>query len=99
MKHFEYQIVVQWDTRKKMYTAYSPTLSTFAAKFLPQDSSVAYGKSMTSALTRAEYIVENLVHDARSLGILPPPPDIGASDPVGYQSYEEEEEDLGKMVL
>ena len=84
MNHFEYQIVVQWDARRNMYVAYSPTLSTFAAKFLPEDPSVAYGKSMSSALARAEYITVNLVHDTIALGIIPPPPDIGLVDPTGH---------------
>ena len=96
MKHFQYQLVVQWDTRSGEYIAYAPTLSTFAAKFLPDYSCTANGKSMQTALANAEFQYENLFYEARSLGILLPATDIGPADPVGYQAYNE---DLGKMVL
>ncbi len=96
VKHFEYQIVVQWDARRSMYEAYSPTMSMFAAKFLPDAERTVHNHFMEKAVWYAESQVKGLLTQVKALGIIPPPPDIGPTDPTDYASSED---DLGEMVL
>lgn len=94
MEHFEYQIVVQWDVRNNRYEAYSPTLSTFAVRFMPDFPKTAYGESMSDALENSAVQSKNLLKELKKLAILPPPADVGFTDPIDYSI---ELNDLGKM--
>ncbi len=95
MDKFDFQIVVQWNSRKDGYEAYCPTLSIFAARFAPDFPRSAHGDSMSEALENAVIQSKNLLRELKKLAIPPPPPDTGPTDPVGYV----EREDLGEMVL
>lgn len=95
MKHtIKYQITVQWDSRNDRYEAYSPTLSTFANTFLPDFPKTAHGKSMSAAVASASKQATELLRQIKHLNILPPPPDVGSTDPVEYFSTEGLPEEL-----
>ncbi len=95
MNHtIKYQITVQWDSRNDRYEAYSPTLSTFASTFLPDFPKISYGRSMAAAVANANDQAIELLKQIKNLNILPPPPDVGSTDPVEYFSTEGLPEEL-----
>jgi hypothetical protein len=84
MMPFEYQIVVQWSDCNERYEAYSPTLVRFSRMFVPDFPRTAYGDSPSTATENAIVQANKLLKLVKNLALLPPPPDVGKTDPVNY---------------
>ena len=93
---FKYQVVAQWDARSGMYEAHVPALSLSAVMFLPSLPRTSHADSMSGAVELAVAQAKVFLRELNKLNILPPPADVGHTDPAEY-SYGSE--DLGKMVL
>lgn len=96
MRALNYQVVVQWSDRNSRFEAHSPTLMQHASYFAPEFPRIAYGDTMSGAVENYLVQADKLLAVFKNLAILPPPADVGHTDPV---EYVEEEDSLGKMVL